>query len=46
LVESDPAIPHLLWETADQALYRVKQTGRIGIAFLPMPFVAFSQNAA
>ncbi|WP_455388271.1 sensor domain-containing diguanylate cyclase [Petrachloros mirabilis] len=42
----NPAIPHLLWETADQALYRVKQNGRNEIAFMPLPLVASFQSAA
>jgi diguanylate cyclase (GGDEF)-like protein len=42
----NPAIPHLLWETADQALYRVKQNGRNEIAFMPLPFVASFQSVA
>jgi diguanylate cyclase (GGDEF)-like protein len=41
-----PAAPHLLWETADQALYRVKQNGRNGIAFVSLVSVASCQNAA
>jgi diguanylate cyclase (GGDEF)-like protein len=44
--DDNPAIPHLLWETADQALYRVKQNGRNEIAFMPLPLVASSQSAA
>lgn len=28
---------HRLWETADQALYRVKESGRNGVAFLSVP---------
>lgn len=29
--------PQRLWETADQALYRVKERGRNGVAFLALP---------
>jgi len=42
----NPAIPHLLWEIADQALYRVKQNGRNEIAFMPLPLVASFRSAA
>ncbi len=41
-----PAIPYLLWEIADQALYRVKQNGRNSIAFLPLPAGAVCRTAA
>ncbi|HSB43783.1 MAG TPA: diguanylate cyclase [Nitrospira sp.] len=41
-----PAIPHLLWETADQALYRVKENGRNGIAFVPLQAGEDCQTAA
>ena len=32
-----PPLPHLLWETADQALYRVKHNGRDGVAVAALP---------
>lgn len=32
-----PPLPHLLWETADQALYRVKHNGRNGVAVSTLP---------
>jgi diguanylate cyclase (GGDEF)-like protein len=32
-----PAHPHVLWETADQALYRVKRNGRNGVAVTSLP---------
>jgi diguanylate cyclase (GGDEF)-like protein len=41
-----PALPHLLWETADQALYRVKQNGRNGIEFAVLPPIAPREHAA
>lgn len=44
--KDQPAVPHLLWETADQALYRVKQNGRNGIAFMPLPAGEDCQTAA
>ena len=32
-----PPLPHLLWEIADQALYRVKHNGRNGVAVSTLP---------
>ena len=31
-----PPFPHLLWETADKALYRVKRDGRNSVAVVPV----------
>jgi diguanylate cyclase (GGDEF)-like protein len=39
-------LPHLLWEIADQALYRVKHNGRNGIAVSTLPHNSTFQDVA
>ena len=36
-IPGSPSQAQRLWETADQALYRVKESGRNGVAFLSVP---------
>jgi diguanylate cyclase (GGDEF)-like protein len=36
-IPGSPSQVQRLWETADQALYRVKESGRNGVAFLSVP---------